>query len=117
MEFLVDAQLPPALARFLREVFGVDASHVDDLGHRESSDSTIARLARERNAVVVSKDEDFFRLARMGEVPGIVYVTCGNVTNAVLFAVFRSAFPAALELLERGETIVEISRTGNSRSG
>jgi predicted nuclease of predicted toxin-antitoxin system len=32
VKFIVDAQLPPALARYLIERFNVQASHVRDLG-------------------------------------------------------------------------------------
>jgi predicted nuclease of predicted toxin-antitoxin system len=40
VKFLVDAQLPPALARWLREA-GHEAEHVEDVGLREGSDSAI----------------------------------------------------------------------------
>ena len=42
MKFLVDAQLPPALARWLREQ-GYDAQHVEDLGLRDAEDRVIGR--------------------------------------------------------------------------
>lgn len=40
MKFIIDAQLPPALARYLSSK-GVDAIHVLDLDMMESSDSEI----------------------------------------------------------------------------
>jgi len=40
MRFIVDAQLPPALARFL-ESHGPDAAHVADIGLRAADDSSI----------------------------------------------------------------------------
>jgi predicted nuclease of predicted toxin-antitoxin system len=40
VKFLVDAQLPPALARWLREA-GHEAEHVEFVGLREESDSAI----------------------------------------------------------------------------
>ena len=36
MKFWLDAQLPPALARYLAEAFGVEAQVVRDLGLRDA---------------------------------------------------------------------------------
>ena len=58
MRFVVDAQLPPALARWLASQ-GVEAEHVFDVGLAEAPDAVIWQQAMERVAVVVSKDEDF----------------------------------------------------------
>ena len=44
MKFVVDAQLPPALARLLREA-GCDAFAVREIGLREASDAEIWRYA------------------------------------------------------------------------
>ncbi|HMO53062.1 MAG TPA: DUF5615 family PIN-like protein [Tepidiformaceae bacterium] len=114
MEFLVDAQLPPSLARLLSHQFGVEASHVDELGLRDAPDAEIARWAKTRTLVVISKDEDFLQLTRQGLVPGMVYMRCGNVSNAVLIELVRSTFATVIELLEAGETIVEVTRGGES---
>jgi len=40
VKFLIDAQLPPALARWLQDA-GYQAEHVGDLGLREANDSAI----------------------------------------------------------------------------
>lgn len=61
MRFLVDAQLPPALARHL--VFlGHEASHVADAGLLVARDQEIWRYAEGCDAVLVTKDEDFVTL-------------------------------------------------------
>lgn len=44
MRFLVDAQLPPALARFLSDA-GYEAEHVYDIGMDAASDRTIWNYA------------------------------------------------------------------------
>jgi hypothetical protein len=46
MRFLVDAQLPPALGRWLAEA-GHEAKHVEDVGLRDAEDSPIWRYALE----------------------------------------------------------------------
>ena len=49
---------------------------------------------------------------RHGTPPQIVWVTCGNTTNANLNRMFTQTFPSALQLLVGGETIVEITDAG-----
>jgi len=44
MRFLVDAQLPPALARFLAENMREDAIHVVDIGLPNTTDNVIYSL-------------------------------------------------------------------------
>ena len=58
MKFVVDAQLPPALARLLRET-GCDAFAVREIGLREATDAEIWRYAVQQQAVIITKDEDF----------------------------------------------------------
>lgn len=43
MRFLVDAQLPPALARWI-EAPGVEAEHVEDRGMLQASDAELWRV-------------------------------------------------------------------------
>lgn len=58
MRFLVDAQLPPALARWL-EAKGHEAVHVGDLAMQAASDAVIGNRALESKSASVTKDEDF----------------------------------------------------------
>jgi predicted nuclease of predicted toxin-antitoxin system len=59
VKFLVDNQLPTALAEYLRK-HGFDCQHVleDDLG--DALDSDICRYAELQERIIISKDEDFF---------------------------------------------------------
>jgi predicted nuclease of predicted toxin-antitoxin system len=45
---------------------------------------------------------------RFGPPPQLIWVTCGNVTNANLRTIFSKLFDRAMELLAGGEAIVEI---------
>lgn len=58
MKFLVDAQLPPAVALWLREA-GHDAWAVRDLGLRDAEDSTIWDHALNAGMAILTKDEVF----------------------------------------------------------
>jgi predicted nuclease of predicted toxin-antitoxin system len=106
----IDAQLSPALARWMSETFGVTAHAVRDLGLRDAKDVPIFHAAREAGAVIMSKDIDFvLLLERFGPPPQILWVTCGNTSNAWLRDVLRKSFPEARARLEQGEPLVEIS--------
>ncbi|MEB3278666.1 MAG: DUF5615 family PIN-like protein [Lyngbya sp.] len=110
MNFWIDAQLPPALANWLNETFPVEATTLRDLGLRDAKDLDIFEAARVANAVIVTKDSDFVDLVcRLGTPPQILWLTCGNVTNQNLKRLLTATFPDALEKLQQGEAVVEIS--------
>lgn len=111
----VDAQLSPAVARWVTESFGLEAHAVRDLGLRSAKDPEIFRAARQEGIVVMSKDSDFVDLVeRLGPPPQVMWVTCGNTSNAWLRQVLSTELPRALQLLERGERVVEIADAGES---
>ena len=65
MTFLVDAQLPPALARWLRDC-GYSATAVREMGLREATDTQIWNAARESGSEIITKDEDFDPISAKG---------------------------------------------------
>ena len=108
MRFLVDAQLPPALARHL-VALGHEASHVADIGLLSARDRDIWDYAGENDAVLITKDEDFVTLRALNRRgPPVVSVRIGNATRRNLIARFAAAFPAVTAAIERGETIIQI---------
>jgi predicted nuclease of predicted toxin-antitoxin system len=106
----VDAHLSPALARWISTQFNHPAQPVRDLGLREAKDQQIFDAARQAGAIILTKDEDFSELVdRLGPPPQIIWLTCGNTSEAALRVLLAKALPRALELLTRGEKLVEIS--------
>lgn len=106
----LDAQIPPTLAGWLNEHFDIEVHALRDLGLRDATDQVIFECAAKIDAVLVSKDADFVELVtRLGPPPKLLWVTCGNVTNARLRAVFSSVFEAACEALQQGAAVVEIA--------
>lgn len=73
MKLLVDAQLPPAIAGWLREV-GHDARAVREVGLRETDDDEIWDYALKTGAVIITKDEDFPTRAQRKAGPVIVWL-------------------------------------------
>ena len=108
MTFLVDAQLPPALARWLREA-GHEAQHVSEVGLREAEDGPIWMYALSVQAVIVTKDEDFAeRASRTVNSPIIVWLRIGNATNPALFEWLQPRWPQVLTLLEQGQCLIQV---------
>jgi predicted nuclease of predicted toxin-antitoxin system len=106
----VDAQLSPALAPWITERFDIECYSVRYLGLRDAADEEIFRAARERSAVVMTKDADFVRLLdRYGPPPQVLWITLGNTSNARMRDVLERHLIAAVELLSAGEPLVEIS--------
>jgi len=108
VRFLVDAQLPPQLARWLTGA-GHVAEHVADCGLTTADDLAIWSHAAEIGAVIVTKDEDFALRKAIGKAgPPVVWIRLGNTRGPELLRWFETMFPAVLAALERGETLVEI---------
>ena len=108
MKYLIDHQLPRALALHLRGL-GADASHVLDWGLNETADRRIWRFAFDNGFVVVSKDEDFLHLAGSDpNGPPFVWVRLGNCRKPQLFGAFDRVWPRLEEELARGAKVVEI---------
>ena len=84
MNFLIDSQLPPALAQWI-SAQGHKAIHVVDLGLEADDDSKIWRHAQKENAIIISKDEDFAdRWLLSDEDVALVWIRKGNCSNRAL---------------------------------
>lgn len=109
MRFLVDAQLPPALARWLVSR-GHVAQHVQDAGLTHAQDAEIWRHAQAEQTAIVTKDADFaVRSSLAAAGPGIVWVRLGNVRNAALLASFERVLSSIERELVAGERLVEVT--------
>jgi predicted nuclease of predicted toxin-antitoxin system len=108
VKFLLDAHLPPRLvAEFTAH--GHDCQQVRTLLAPDAPDLTIAQMANELGAVVVTKDADFLALAQRGvlQTP-LVWVRLGNVTSVALCATLGPRIPEISAALEAGERLIEI---------
>jgi predicted nuclease of predicted toxin-antitoxin system len=106
----VDAQLPPTLAAWIVETFGITALSLKELGLRDAKDTEIFEAAVQPNLVILSKDSDFVDLVcRLGSPPQILWLTCGNVTNQNLRRILTATLPDAIIQLQQGESVIEIS--------
>ena len=89
--------------------FGIDCFSVSYIGYRDASDLDIFFKAREMNATVLTKDEDFVKLLHQhGSPPRVIWLTCGNTSNARMREVLETHLETALEMLNTTD-LVEIS--------
>lgn len=109
MRFLVDAQRPPVLARWL-VAKGHDAAHVGDLGLQAASDAAIWEYALASSSVIVTKDEDFAqRKSFSGNGPLVVWVRLPNTRRHDLLVWFDTVLPDILTALARGDALIEVT--------
>jgi predicted nuclease of predicted toxin-antitoxin system len=108
VKFLVDNQLPAALARWLTAK-GYDAIHVLDRGLGRECDGELWKLAHEEGRILVSKDEDFLALAlRPGDEGRLLWLRLGNCRKQALLKAFDDSWPAIAEALGEGQQVVEV---------
>ncbi len=106
--FLVDAQLPPAIARQLSQL-GFESVHVQDLGLAGADDTTIWFKALELGTAIITKDEDFAdRIALDPDGPPIVWLRIGNSSKAALIDWFLPLLSEVCKKLEAGEKLIEV---------
>ena len=108
MNFLIDAQLPPALARWIGSQ-GHQATHVFDVGLRTADDPVNWERARNDTAVIISKDEDFVDRWLLSDKPvPLVWIRKGNCSNRTLLPWLEPLWPDTLKRLEQGERLIEL---------
>jgi predicted nuclease of predicted toxin-antitoxin system len=112
MKIWIDAQLSPAIAQWIKDNFPVEAFALRNLGLRDATDHEIFAAARQAGAVVMTKDSDFVELvSRHGAPPQVLWLTCGNTSNDRLKEILSATLSKAIDLLEAGESLVEIRAT------
>ena len=109
MRFIVDAQLPAALARALT-LAGHPSEAVRDLGLREADDESIWNHAATQQLVIMTKDEDFaMRVWRTSSGPTVVWLRIGNCSNQALLEHLMPLLGDIVERIRLGDRIIEVS--------
>jgi predicted nuclease of predicted toxin-antitoxin system len=106
MKFLIDAQLPPGLCRWL-EARGHGAVHLTEVLAGEAPDREIATYAAANHLILVTKNDDF--LTRYPPVAyRLVWLRIGNATNRALAAWLEVRWVGVVVALDAGERLVEV---------
>jgi predicted nuclease of predicted toxin-antitoxin system len=98
MKFIVDAQLPFRLSKFLQSK-GFDAIHTDNLPLKErTSDDEIRAISMSQGRIVVTKDSDFLDSHLVRKVPPkLLMVSTGNIVNRQLIQLFEDNLDNIIE--------------------
>jgi len=105
----IDAQLSPDLAPWIARHFKIEAHAVRELGLKTAKDHEIFQAARKAGAIIMTKDSDFLSLLeRHGPPPQLIWITCGNTSNARLMDILTKNFDQATQWLKAGERLIEI---------
>ncbi|MEA5593887.1 DUF5615 family PIN-like protein [Rivularia sp. UHCC 0363] len=109
MKFIVDAQLPVRLARFI-ESTGYDAIHTKDLPNKNATpDTEINAISMRDERIVITKDYDFLNsFLTMQEPYKLLLITTGNINNLELEALFATNLRSLVELFE-GYSYIEMT--------
>lgn len=112
MNFLVDAQLPLRLAKFLQSQ-GYDTLHTLDLpAQNRTSDSLINELSIQEQRIIITKDYDFVESFLLQKKPyKLLLIGTGNIKNEALEQLF---FQNLEQLVTLGEiySYIELSQSG-----
>lgn len=110
MRFIVDAQLPRRLAKWLRGK-GYDTVHTLDLPEKNQTDDDIINsISMSESRIVISKDSDFYdRFFDRLEPHKLLFLTTGNIRNDDLIDLFERNFDQIILELARAN-VVELSR-------
>ena len=108
VRFLIDAQLPPRLARRLA-ARGHVAEHVNRIGLGNTGDSAIWECAARTGATLVTKNEDFVALSALEPAgPQVVWIRIGNISNEALWRALDPLLDEIVQSLSAGERVVEV---------
>ncbi len=106
--FLVDNQLPAALARWC-EARGCKAEHVLPLQMAQAPDDWIGQHAARTGATIVTKDEDFAQMTLLRpESVAVVWLRIGNCRTPDLLRKMETAWPEIIRQLDAGMRLVEV---------
>jgi predicted nuclease of predicted toxin-antitoxin system len=107
-DFLVDAQLPSALAKAISDA-GYTARHVSDVGLLHAADIPIWDYARAHGCTLITKDEDFVAI-RLRATDGVtvVWLRVRNSSRRALLAWFMPRLPEIVALIDAGEPLIEL---------
>jgi predicted nuclease of predicted toxin-antitoxin system len=113
--FLLDANLSPETAAFLRATFGYDVVDLASLGLAHLEDPNVVEYARRRNRVIITFDLDIAEIHHRGQHGrfGVILLRLGVQTVVVVYLVLESFFAATAQEsnpLERSVVVIDEAR-------
>ena len=107
-DFLIDAQLPLALAKAISAA-GSPARHVSEAGLLRAADIAIWDFVCQQGCALVTKDEDFVSIRQRSKTGStIVWLRLRNSSSRSLIAWFMPRSPEIIALIHSGEPLIEL---------
>ena len=106
---LFDEPLSEKLCEAVADIFP-DSLHIRRLGHGGATDATVWNLAGQHGCLIVSKDEDFHRLALLrGATPKFIWIRLGNCTTDDIAQLLRRRHDDIVQFSQQNEaTVLEL---------
>ncbi|CAN0412611.1 unnamed protein product [Laminaria digitata] len=80
------------------------------MGMQRAEDREIFDKAKTADVTFITKDADIIDLLeKHGAPPRVIWLRCGNTSNARLRVIFEKALHLAMQMLEGGEDLVEVT--------
>ncbi len=113
LEFWIDNNLPPKMAKWLIDDFNVSAKSFLELGFQTMDDKEVFKLAtiKINTIIITTKDIDFIKLSNLEiKTPKILYLNVGNISNKKLKIIIYKSFKDVIKtFLKTNESLVEIN--------
>jgi predicted nuclease of predicted toxin-antitoxin system len=113
LEFWIDLNLPPVMAKWLQEDFQVSAKSFKELNFETEEDILVFRKAATRinTIVITTKDIDFKNLVNDSSTPPkILYLNVGNISNKMLKEIIYKSFAEVIRIFsETDNSLIEIT--------
>jgi predicted nuclease of predicted toxin-antitoxin system len=111
LKFIIDTQLPPKLAKFLRDK-GYPTVHTTYYpnGHL-LDDKEIIEMAIRDNRIIITKDSDFLdNFLLNGVPPKVLMLQFGNISNADLIASFEREITQIVDIFNENGDFITFNR-------
>ena len=108
MKFLVDAQLPKAVADFLCEKQYISIHTLSLPDKNRTTDKQIIEIAAKEDYIVITKDDDFLQSYLIKNEPKkLILIKTGNIPNLKLLEIF-SEHISKIENILSENSLIEI---------
>ena len=114
LEFWIDVNLPPIMAKWIQEDFGITAKSFKELNFDCEQDEIVFNIAAKRlnTIVITTKDIDFKILSEQINIrPKVLYLNLGNISNKALKEIFYKSIKNVITLFsETDDFFIEITK-------
>ena len=107
MKFIIDAQLPSSLKDIFHEI-DIECIHTLELLHQNNStDTEIRNYCVENDAILITKDEDFYYTHILNQQPEkLILLKTGNCSKSEMKNIIKKNIQSIIELIQKENFII-----------